>query len=410
MKDTATNENATPVRAPADKEHRSAVRAALFLLGGLAAAGLVLVILANSHRLFDRKNEYVVYFPDVDGLTVGSPVRLGGLDVGNVEAITFAPTLMDTRIEVRLKVSKAFASRIRGDSVARVASLGVLGDKTVAISMGSDRGMPIANGGELVAGSGGDIASVIKSSTEVIDNVVAISNDVRKAIDGFTDPAMRAELAGTVKSLHAILDQTANGNGAVHALFFDPKTGADVTVLLTNAAATAKRLDGAVAKADAMLDQVNSGDGAAHALLYGPEGKKTLTELTAAATEVTTMIRDVKASKNGAVHAMLYGDSKAMVDDLAAAASNLKSVTAKVDKGEGSLGALVNDPTVYEDLKTVLGNVKRNRVLRELVRFTVSNRGEFEAAGKSSGDAIPEASPALQPSPVPLSLVPGKQR
>ncbi len=409
MKDTASN-NATPVRAPADKEHRSAVRAALFLLGGLAAAGLVLVILANSHRLFDRKNEYVVYFPDVDGLTVGSPVRLGGLDVGNVEAITFAPALVDTRIQVRLKVSKAFASRIRGDSVARVASLGVLGDKTVAISLGSDQGKPIVNGGELVAGSGGDIASVIKSSTEVIDNVVAISNDVRKAIAGFTDPAMRAELAGTVKSLHAILDQTANGKGAVHALFYDPKTGEDVTVLIAGAAATARRLDGAIAKADAMMEQVRSGDGAAHALLYGPEGKKTLTELTAAATEVTTMIRDVKASKNGAVHAMLYGDSKAMVDDLAAAASHLKSVTARVDKGEGSLGALINDPTVYEDLKTVLGNVKRNRVLRELVRLTVSNRSEFEDAGKSSGGAIPETSPVPQTSPVPVSVVPGAQQ
>ena len=39
------------------------------------------------------------------------------------------------------------------------------------------------------------------------------------------------------------------------------------------------------------------------------------------------------------------------------------------------------DPSVYDDLRTVLGNVKRNKVLQELVRITVSNRGGLEQAG-----------------------------
>jgi len=46
------------------------------------------------------------------------------------------------------------------------------------------------------------------------------------------------------------------------------------------------------------------------------------------------------------------------------------------------VGALINDPTIYEDLRTVLGNVKRNYILRELVRYSISHRGELEEVGK----------------------------
>ena len=57
--------------------------------------------------------------------------------------------------------------------------------------------------------------------------------------------------------------------------------------------------------------------------------------------------------------------------------------TYRLDRsGEGTLGAVINDPTVYEDLKEVLGNVKRNRVLRELVRYSISNNENLDAVGK----------------------------
>lgn len=378
-------------RAPADKEHRAAIRAGIFLAAALAATALVLLVLGNAHRLFDREESYVVYFPDVDGLKLDSPVRLGGLSVGRVEKITFSPLMNDVRVRVELRVSQDFTSRIRTDSIARVASRGLLGDKTVDISLGSDEGERVVSGGELTAGSGGDISSVLKASSEVVDNVVRISTDVRKAVAAYTDPKLRKEVSGALESLHGILNEVANGQGALHSVIYDPKTASDLTALMASANRTATRLDGAVAKVDGMIEEVRSGTGTAHSLLYGSEGKKALLELSGAATEVATMIKDVKSSKNAAVHELLYGESKALVDDLSVAATSLKNITAKVDKGEGSLGALVNDPTAYEDLKTILGNVKRNRLLRELVRFTVSNRGEFENTGKPMAPVQPEA-------------------
>jgi phospholipid/cholesterol/gamma-HCH transport system substrate-binding protein len=188
-------------------------------------------------------------------------------------------------------------------------------------------------------------------------------------------------VTGVLQDFHAIVGEIATGKGALHALIYDPTTGAELTELVSSAGRTVRRLDSAATRVDAILGEVEGGNGTAHALLYGPEGKVALAELGGAAAEVATLLRDVKSSKNGAVHELVYGDSRAVVADLSTAATNLKNITGRVDRGEGSLGALVNDPTAYEDLKTILGNVKRNRLLRELVRLTISNRAEYAKTG-----------------------------
>jgi phospholipid/cholesterol/gamma-HCH transport system substrate-binding protein len=213
---------------------------------------------------------------------------------------------------------------------------------------------------------------------------------VRKAIAIYTSPAVSDELTGSLTVLHGILDEVATGNGALHAVIYDPKTGDEVKALVASASQVARRLDGAVTQVQGMLEEVRSGSGTAHALIYGSEGKAAFSALADAATEVGALVHDVKASKNSAVHALLLGDSKDVVDDLAAAAKHLEALTARIDRGEGSLGALVNDPTAYEDLKTILGNVQRNKLLRELVRLTISNRSEYARTGETTTVVKPE--------------------
>ncbi len=56
--------------------------------------------------------------------------------------------------------------------------------------------------------------------------------------------------------------------------------------------------------------------------------------------------------------------------------ANLNSVLEKVNNGTGTLGALVNDPGLYYDLKSLLGGANRNRVIRNLVRKTIKNSDE----------------------------------
>ena len=49
----------------------------------------------------------------------------------------------------------------------------------------------------------------------------------------------------------------------------------------------------------------------------------------------------------------------------------LRDIVRGVKQGKGTVGALLVDPSIYEDLKRVLGNVERNSVLRALVRYSI---------------------------------------
>ena len=205
---------------------------------------------------------------------------------------------------------------------------------------------------------------------------------MRNAVSGFSDPSVTRNLTSLVANLSNILGQVQNGDGALHALIFDRKTTADVKLLIAHASQAALRLDDAVGHVDALLKEARDGKGAVHALFYEKKGAQAVAELGDAASELSGLIRDAKSSRNGAVHQLVYGDASALFANLGSAAADLKKITGSVAAGKGTLGALIEDPTVYDDLRSILGNVKRNRVLRALVRYSISNGEELEKVGK----------------------------
>jgi phospholipid/cholesterol/gamma-HCH transport system substrate-binding protein len=124
-----------------------------------------------------------------------------------------------------------------------------------------------------------------------------------------------------------------------------------------------------------------------------------------AAGELATILHDARTTENGAIHQLVYGDARNLFENLGAMSQDLRAITGKIRAGEGTLGALVVDPSVYDDLRTVLGNVKRNKVLQELVRITVSNKGGLEQAGRPT-DGRPVNGVSEPPPPPPASTTP----
>ena len=369
---------------PAAKERRFIVRAGLFVAMALGLGALVILLIGKERRFFDEQIHYKGAFENVDGLQLDAPVRLGGLDVGRVSSITFAPELGDKRIIVTMQVSTKFAERVRDDSVARVASRGVLGDKAIDISLGSPDAPLVKNGAELKTGSSGDLSSLMKAAGEIIDNSVAITRDLKVAVASYTDPELRKDISALVRSARKVTQEIETGDGTLHMLVYDRKTTAEVKAVLASASEAVGRVDTAIGQVEQILKDVREGEGTAHAILYDKKAAMAFDQLGSAATELATLVHDAKQSPNGAVHQLVYGDAREIFADLGAAAADLKRVTKKVSSGEGSLGAIINDPTVYEDLKEVLGNVKRNRVLRELVRYSISNGEDLDKTGKVS--------------------------
>ncbi len=62
--------------------------------------------------------------------------------------------------------------------------------------------------------------------------------------------------------------------------------------------------------------------------------------------------------------------------------SNLESITDKINGGTGTVGALINDPSLYDSAKLLVGEANRNRIMRNLVRQTL--RDSEDSAAKAS--------------------------
>ena len=113
------------------------VKVGAFVLAGLAAMAIVIFLIGDERGLFNRKQEFRIVFDDVEGLKRGSPVQMGGIDVGSVSGIRYSEDPNDPRLYVVILVSADEARRIRVDSAASISPKGLLGDKMLTITVGS---------------------------------------------------------------------------------------------------------------------------------------------------------------------------------------------------------------------------------------------------------------------------------
>jgi phospholipid/cholesterol/gamma-HCH transport system substrate-binding protein len=152
-----------------------------------------------------------------------------------------------------------------------------------------------------------------------------------------------------------------------------------------NLEATSANVAKVTADARDVAERAKSGPGLVHTLIYDDK----LAEGTAGTmAELNGALRAVRTG-NGLAHAVVYGDdqgsSETVVANLAAMSEDLKKITGDLRAGRGTLGGLLVDPSVYEDVKNIVGNVERNQVLRALVRYSIKQN-----EGKAPDAAVTE--------------------
>ena len=72
------------------------------------------------------------------------------------------------------------------------------------------------------------------------------------------------------------------------------------------------------------------------------------------------------------LHTLLYDEQFAA--DVRSFSSNLAEISRMIREGEGSIGALIVDPSVHDSLKGVLGEAERNRFVRSAVRYMIEEK------------------------------------
>jgi phospholipid/cholesterol/gamma-HCH transport system substrate-binding protein len=346
------------------------LKVGIFLAGAVVVMAIAVFMVGEKSGLFEGETDVYAYFADINGLVVGAPVRLAGLDVGTVSEIQFPEQVEQRKAKVTLSIKSRFMPRIRTDSLAFVDSKGLLGDKLINITLGTQTGAEVPEGGTLTTKTAASMEQLAGKVEEAVASITQVTKTADQAIKDLTSEQVRNDVGRIAASVANILQQVETGKGLAHDLVYDEGNGQELRGMLVELHAAAGRLNRTVAG-------VETGDGLAHELIFGEKGKQTMAHLEESAADVSAFVKDARDAK-GLLHALVFDPENAKaVTELSEASQHLNHVMGEIDKGRGTLGGLAMDPSVYEDLKTVLGNVERNVLLKMLIRMTIKE-GDIE--------------------------------
>jgi phospholipid/cholesterol/gamma-HCH transport system substrate-binding protein len=345
------------------------LKVGIFVLAGLVLAGVVIFLIGDERRLFSSSVQFRAHFRDVQGLKTGAPIRMGGIDIGHVDGVGYGNDPKDSVIYVRLDVVKSEATRIKTDSVARITTKGLLGDKMVEITMGK-AAESVPPGTEVKAEEPQDMLGRVSGMAE--DAEAAMKN-VKRVSESLADDKLQNDLHEGIAALNTVLGQVAHGDGYPHRLLTDKEEADRISRTVQNLERASNELAVTLVEVREGVARVKQGPGFAHDVLYGEGPRKEVEAIGVAANEVAATLKGVREG-NGLARDLLYGGKGEGADaiaNVAAMTGDLRAIVRDVRAGKGTVGALLVDPSVYEDMKSVLGNVQRNDVLRALVRYSI---------------------------------------
>jgi len=378
------------------------LKVGVFVFIGLVLSTIAVFTIGENWRMWDRKVKYEAAYDDVQGLRPGSVVRLGGIDVGTVEKVGHREKPEDNKVYVTLAVAREEAVRIRNATAATIEGKGLLGDKMVQLAWddalakelrqkGEDPNATVPPGGWLHTGPGADpmaaVGVVTKKAQLVLENL-------EKATAGIADEKFKEDLQGTMHALRVILEGVSEKEGVAHRMIFDVEEGKRVDRILVNLEATTANLAHVSADARDVSARVKSGPGLAHTLVYDDQ---LAAGMTGTMVELHKSLQAVRTG-NGLAHAIVYGDDQTqhLMGNMNAMSDDLREIVANMKAGRGTVGALLVDPTVYEDIKSLVGNVERNQVLRALVRYSIKQNEEKPHAEVKTDTPQPAVTPTQQ--------------
>ena len=315
--------------------------AAAVLLGGFVVL-LGGVSFSKGQRLF-------VDFDFSGNLQAGAPVKISGIKVGKVEEVAFWGGKMDEQVKRRVQVRATVwvedraRESIREDAEFFVNTAGVLGEQYLEIAPG-DFNKPAIDFSRPVRGVDPPRTDLIVSRLyELLDSVTSLLRDDKDVIRDFlkSGSSMVRTLDAILKENHeeiarllANVDKlTGEASGLLTSVRGGVGDASQLRKTLENieaiSASVRRDIDPLLVKAKRALDGVDSATAA-----IGPEEKR---KIGRALDELVVVGDKVQG---------LTSDAQALVAD--------------IKKGKGTAGALIVDPQIYDDLKELVRDLKRN--------------------------------------------------
>jgi phospholipid/cholesterol/gamma-HCH transport system substrate-binding protein len=365
-----------------------------FLALALIVLAFGIMAVGGQSRVFSRKVSYRVVFPATDGLIEGSPVKMGGVQVGTVTHLKLPTDPGAQGVEVSLGVQRIYASRVRQGSEASQKFLQYLsGEKYVEVTPG-DPNQPAIPEGELIPASKG--SRLFEQSEDIADNFNAITISLK----GILEPLQKGEgllgqviqnpefgkegmakIEATFDNIQQITARIKDGHGVVGRLLTDDEL-----------AARLDDLGAAVKDLSTLLESISRGDGAIGSLTKkGGDAELAIADLKEAAASLKRVTAGLE-SREGLFGKLVYDEaySNQVAGSLKEAAANLAAITKKINEGKGTLGMLINERALYDSAEDVITGVNDSKFANWMLRHY-----------QKKGIQAPSPPPTPRPSPVP---------
>ena len=300
--------------------------------------------------IFSRNIIYYASYENVSGLQTAAPITIHGVKVGTIESITFDPS-KGSDVKVALAVKRQY--RLPVDTRAVIYDNGIMGGKAIKLDLGSSSEL-LKRGDQIISDSGSDMMSSIGNElgdlkgklTVVADNLATALANINTLVEQNTD-----NLSGTISNLNSI---SASLDGVLKS--------------------ERKNIEGIVTSLNGLAEMLNQN------------------------TERFDRII-------GNVDAVAEQLEQAQVDSLVKAftstADNLSRMLASINAGEGSVGELMNDKGLYDNLAAASGNL--SALLADLkehparyVHFSVFGSDPDKKAERKAARAEKKAAKAAQ--------------
>ena len=348
---------------PSQKQLKwSQLRVGATVVFALATLSVLIFVMSGTGGWFTSKITLRSYLDNAGGLREGAPVRLAGVDIGNVKGIRIVEGKPSTPVEITMRVNTKYKFNLRKDSVTLLSTAGVLGETFVDVDSSAAKGPLAVDGDTLPGRDQPQIEDVVRASQGTLQNMDSLLKRVDRIVAFIESgqgtigkmiysPALYDQLNATVTEFKGLMDDIQNGKGSIGPL-------------LTSDEAY-KKVMAAIDKLNVIVDEIQQGKGTAGKLLKDPELYNNANKAIANVRELTD---DINAGK-GAIGKMTHDQEFAA--KLQTLISNLSALSERLEKGEGTAGMLFKDPALYNNSNQMLVET------RELVKAIRENPKKY---------------------------------
>ena len=197
---------------------------------------VLILLMSGTGGIFTRKMTLVSYFDNAGGLREGAPVRLQGVDIGNVTKIKVVsdPARQSAPVEVTMKVIPKYHKNIRKDSLTTLSTAGVLGETYIDINSSVAKGPEASEGDVMTTRESPQIEDVVRASQGTLQNLDSLLKRVDRIIafvesgqgsigKMIYDNGLYNQLNATVAQVQSLVADVSNGKGSIGKLLVDDK-------------------------------------------------------------------------------------------------------------------------------------------------------------------------------------------